>query len=107
MHEEPGSGLTSQGNADLPLCLCQSLGASGIGLEKTRERFREGLLQASLIVTVETPHMDMQADLTPKRRKICRLPNIGTVHAATDVPACRATAMGSVTLHGNYKGVLA
>jgi hypothetical protein len=66
MHKEPGSRLTSQDNAGPPLYLCQSLGASGIGLEKTRDRFREGLLQASLIVAVETPHMDMQADLTPK-----------------------------------------
>jgi hypothetical protein len=107
MHEEPGTGLTSQRDADPPLCFRQSLCASGIRLEKTRERLRESLLRASLIVTVETPHIDMKADLTPEGREIRRVPDIGAMNAATDVPACRAAATGSAPLDCNNKGVLA
>lgn len=94
MHEEPGTRFTSQRDADPPLCLRQSLGASGIGLEKTRERLRKGLLQASMIVAVEAPHPNAERNLTPEGWEVRRLPVIGAVHAATEVPACRAAAMG-------------
>lgn len=60
-----------------------------------------------MIVAVEAPHPDAQTNLPPEEREIRRLPDIGAVHAAADVPACRAVAMGGATLDCNNEGVLA
>jgi len=107
MMKQPGTRLAAKHRANSTLSLAQPAGATRMGCHQLRQALGKSAPGAGRIAAVEPPHLQPDADLTPERGQVGRVPAGAAVHGPACTTAIRTAPAGPDSMCSNVEEVRA